>query len=332
MTEWLALFELGIVVDAMTILIIISTFISITGAIAFAFRKPFSLAAPLSGMGVMLILFFFALFGYMRFSIWVILYLTVVGALITLYGLLFSPERVEYRQGFFDKGFWVFLFFAAFTLLINTGREVTMTDDFRYWAHSVRVMTHIDDLVIRHPETTRFGVSKVPTISLLQYYFSSLVQTYREFTLFATLQMLIYSFLLPLFAMIRKGVTATLFALATVGYGLILRYFDRPSSFNLLVVDPVLALEAGFGFFCIINPDYSFRYKAIALCLISALLPIQKDTGIVYLIMLLSGVLVQMILIYGQNKESQEWRTYGALGCMMLVSSIVPYVAWKMLI
>jgi|GEM_PF-2081403 len=300
--------------------------------LAYLIKKSFSLTLPLFCMALILIMYGFALSGYLEYGFYVVATLSLVLGCLAIYGLTVATDRHEYRSHIFNYGLLAFCLFALMTLVLNFGREVTRTDDYNYWALSVRQMMLYKDLVARHPESVAFGLVKPPATSLFQFFFMRLDGVYSEFSLFASLQMLTYAFLLPLFDTVKKNPLRFFTLLMFLpGFLMALQFSGQPSPFSTLVIDLLVAVVTGFGLFVITHLDYSIRFKASVLLPLVAILILQKDTGIMLVAILVVAAIAQGFFSR-RDPGTRHPAQYIGITVMMVVVAALSLLSWRTVI
>ncbi|MCL2818572.1 MAG: hypothetical protein FWD41_02445 [Actinomycetia bacterium] len=301
--------------------------------LAYIIKKTFAFSMPLFCLILMFVLFVTAIFTDLTITYYAGLALAAAGALLTIFGVLLAPDRESYRSKIFSEGLIAFLFLVAFTYLINIGREVVWIDDFNYWALSVRAMFRLGDLVARHPGAIVFGIDKPPATSLFNYFFSRMSGGFSEFSLFASTQLLIYAFLLPLFDSVEKSVVKFFGLLVIIPCSIIAFQFAYlESSFSMLTIDLLIAYETGFGLFVIMHEEYSMRSRILIMALLGALLPLQKNTGIILVMVLLVALAAQAYFERRYKPVDEIWLDGIVTAAALLVPAISTYMLWMWVI
>jgi hypothetical protein len=280
--------------DGYALFVIVAVMFCGGSAVAYLIKRSFAFSLPIFSLAFMLLLFLASFAGNLNVAFYLGLAVVAALSLLTIYGLFMASDRERYRKNIFNYGLLAFALLALFCFVMNYSREVFYDDDLHYWARSVYEMLKLGDLVVRHPGSVLIGISKPPTTSLFVYFFTRLARSPFDFPLFVTMQLLMFSFLLPLFDSIRKEATkraqwfrffALLVLLPVLFVALTFRNYA--SIYSLLIIDLLISFEVGFGLFCILDKRLSTRLRVWILTLLCTVLAVQKETGVMMIVLLL---------------------------------------------
>lgn len=164
---------------------------------------------PLSMMGIVVLLFFFALFGQLYAGFLCVLFLGLLSYLYLLWetfrnrGKLLEYFR-ELFTGLWTPGFLAFSLLFFFFFMGNYGQLSWQVDDFTHWANTVKRMTFGNDFST-NPAFAHGFASYPPGFALMQYFVQKLHGlgksgvAYEDWINFFAYNVFWASFFLPLF-------------------------------------------------------------------------------------------------------------------------------------
>ena len=310
--------------------------------VAYLIKRSFAFSLPVFSLALMLVLFLASFARNITVGFTLGIALSAALGLIALYGIFFADDRQWYRRAIFNHGMLAFVLLALFCLVINHSREVFYDDDLHYWARSVREMLRLNDVVARHPQSMVYGLEKPPTTSLFLYFFARLSRSSVDFPLFVALQMLTFSFLLPLFDSIKEEdmpsskwlrFVALLILIPCLLVVFNFKYYF--SNYSMLLIDLLLSVEVAFGLYCIAMARLPVGLETALLGLLCAVLAVQKDTGlllVVCVLMLAVGVrgLLRRRAELRDNKDPSPTLALTVLQMgVMLTSLLTTFLLWE---
>ena len=295
-------------------------------------RRSFVLGLPIFCSLLMVVLYAFAVFGQLDLGFFVSCFFLVMTIPLIGYSLLFSAHREEHRTHIANATVLVFLAFAMLTLLINSGREVVSWDDFNHWATAVKEMLYTDSLASSSTSRVLFTRNNPSATIMFRYFFSRLAGGYSEFVQFASLQLLMYAFLMPLFAQIKTN-TLKFYALIA-GVPTILLLFQSSqhlSAFGLLGIDILMGLQFAFLLWVVMSPapEYTVFFKGFLSALMGCSLIIQKDIGLGLVAITVGLLLLQIVCNRKSAYQSERIKGLLIQTVCLLAGAAIAYGSWQ---
>lgn len=245
--------------------------------------------APLTGIGVILVLFLFGLAGSLAMGVYAVLALALACWALAALEIWKKGFR-SFAHRFFSPGFWLFLLLAATLLVLNLGREFVNWDDFSHWGDVVKLMV-TQGVFNTDPQAGSMYPEYPPGVALFQYFLQRLLLLaggrFNEGLVYFCHQFLLYLLPFPFLKQLnfRKPESYILLALLFLCP---LPFF--PELFPQLKVDAIL----GALFACILAWSFTGGLKTpagMAYALLStALLPLVKTSGILLALLAAAGI------------------------------------------
>jgi hypothetical protein len=272
----------------------------LTGLFVYLFQKKYNFQSLLPIALISTTLFVFIFTGLFH-SITIAFLITVVAALGFIPFLILDKNRSRVLKGvLFTPGFMLFSILYAFVVALAWFKVIPLlSDSSMHWAPHVWTMWLRDDFY------TSPGVSIVihgdypPAVQLFELLWSKAAGVYHEGLLFAAIQILSFSMLLPAFGRftwqegkkLKSWLLLALFATALIALPLL---FFVSAFYSTLEVDAILAFIFAYGLYLAISESKKFSLTGVVkLSLLVTFLCLTKQIAI-----LLAGPIV---LVYLSN-------------------------------
>jgi len=282
-------------------------------------KKRFAESLPVSFFAIVLILFLFALAGYLRLGVRVLILLCGVLALV---GVLYAVRKKEWLaawQRLATPATLLFLAAVVWSVYTSYGRVADAWDEFSHWADTVKRM-----VVLHAIPTAADGAqfpSYPPAMALLQYFVQMLdgrALPFTEWQLYVTYQMFSAAILLPMFDRLsaRDGVLRFLLA-AVLLFMLPTVLFYHP--IGKLFIDCFLGLLFGCALaFAMGKKADAFEWAGF--CLSLFVLTLTKEVGLLFALLAAASVII------GELAVPMERKT-GMCSLKRMVPLLLPFAA-----
>lgn len=293
---------------------------------AVLFKIKFEKSLPLSFFLIILILYFFGLGGFLKYGVYGIWVISAGLLLASALRFILSSEKKVLRTFIFTDGFFLFVAFFVFFAVHHYGRLFTSWDEFSHWGISIKSMYVLDDLSTNDYAHILFR-SYPPGITLLEYFAMKTNGTFTEWLAYLMYDLLFVSLFIAFFDFekIKKRclrfISILIVFFTLLGFRFIL--FD-----GSIYVDAMVAAFFAFGLLFIFTGDTSSKFDVAVLCSTISILPLLKDVGLFFAIILLIYFFIKQILLI---KDKKITRSY-FLMCIVcvLIATLLTKGTWKL--
>lgn len=293
---------------------------------AVLFKIKFEKSLPLNFFLIILILYFFALGGFLKYGVYGIWVISAGLLLASAFRFILSSEKKVLRTFIFTDGFFLFVAFFVFFVVHHYGRLFTSWDEFSHWGISIKSMYVLDDLSTNEYAHISFR-SYPPGITLLEYFAMKTNGTFTEWLAYLMYDLLFVSLFIAFFDFekIKKRrlrfISMLIVFFTLLGFRFIL--FD-----GSIYVDAMVAAFFAFGLLFIFTTDTFSKFDLAVLCSTISILPLLKDVGLFFAIILLIYFFIKQILLI---KDKKITRAY-FLMCIVcvLIAPLLTKGTWKL--
>lgn len=301
------------------------------GMLGATFGKRFEECVPMQILGIVIILYLFGFVGFVKAGVYFVLIASALLLIGSIARFIIAPERKKVLHCFFTPGFFVFVLVYASLIYFNVGRVSYYVDEFSHWADSVKVMSIYDDFIII-PETDSLCKSYPPGITLFQYFFQKIYEMegnrdFSEWRCYVACQLFGLSMFIPCFKRVRQFNVVQILLYVTAYILLPLLFFQFYYSY--LSVDPLIGLLAGEAFYLLLFEENN-EFIFVKICMISIVLVLLKDIGILFALFIDIAWLVDRIAFQSKKKDVEVWgKTSWIKEFLPLSFSLITFVSWK---
>ena len=265
------------------ILIVGSVFLSLI------FNKKIGKTFIVCIMSIIFILYFFGLFKILKYGVFFIEILSIVFTIYNVRTLIKEPEK--FKKLIYSKELLIFTFAFFLLFLMHNGRMLTNWDEFSHWGDVVKAMYDINDFST-NPASMSFFQSYPPAVSLFQYFFVRLANSFNEYYLFIAYQIMAFSLYLPFIENVKSKKNM----LVSVVIMFLLPLILYNSYYNTIYVDAILGL-----FFCYTSFNILFNYEKdnffiFNITLSCFILVLLKDAGLFLVILAIIFFIIKLIV------------------------------------
>lgn len=257
----------------MYLIFFIALLAGISSTLAFSFKKKFEETLPTTVLSMTMIMYVFAIMGFLKLGYVVTLLIGGLGLIACLYFL------VRYKKGFIKTistpGLLMFLLFIAFTWWAHSGRYLTQWDEFSHWGLTVKNMFNLDVLGNQAVATTTFK-SYPPAVALFQYFLQKLSGAFIEANLYRAINIFNLALLIPIFKLVNWKQPKQILMLAFIMMALPLAFYYE--FYHTIYVDATLGVLFGFILYTYFSECLT-KFNLINLTLAFMVLILTKETG-----------------------------------------------------
>jgi len=269
----------------------------LTGCLAVLMRKRFEEQLPLSVTLIVAVLYFFSLAGQLMAGFYTVLALTAAAGAGTVW-LLWKRRAEKPLRLLMTPGFAAFFLVALWLLLCFRGHMFTAWDDFSHWGLAVKNMHMYQALPAAVPQSTVTYRDYPPATTLFSWFWTQLSGGFNEGDPQRALNMLMMCFLLPLMRKQRWKKWGSSVSMALALFLLPLAF--HAEAYRTLAVDLLLGclvLHALTNWFLVTRDKHTLLVLSCSLFL----LPIVKETGVMFALLVL--VIIGVDIIMGKDSE-----------------------------
>lgn len=291
----------------------------------------FDLVLPVTFFSVILIAYVMAMLGLLRWLNLIVFFITQLFMIRAgIHGIQHKMKLKMFLRKVISPGFIVFFILVGLTLYTTRGLLFSGWDEFSHWGLVVINMVALDTLASGVVSTTMFK-DYPPATALLQYYFLSYNPVFIEADIVRALLVFSYSLMIPMvqFTKLNDWIKIPFYTL--MFYCLPLIFFTNFQT--SIYVDAVL----GLLYFYLIYTYWSAPKVDISLIvrlsLASSVLCLVKQSGIVFVIVAWSIVLIGTLLgnVRKKSKPEHECELKQAILLILpLLVAIITSTSWKL--
>lgn len=317
------------VLTILIFLLIICSFSVYAGA---KFHKRFEEVLPITMMGMAAVLFLSGFLGVLKVGLWIILVLTMLFYLLSLYAWIRAENKKEFFQTFLNHfctpGFFIFITLYFLFAYSFHGMKAIAWDDFTHWIDSVKVMSLFDDFAT-NPKGYSMFASYPPGLSLLQYCIQKIYGVISSHTGFSEwLNYFVYhiffiAVLLPFTRKLQFKQWALLAAFILIAILV-------PISFSIhfytsAYIDSLLSIvaTAGFLYGIFFTEDEQDIFCCLLINLTLFTLVLLKDIGFLLALFVLAFHLLQSF----RGSKDRGWNTKRNL--FYILAWLTPKIMWS---
>ena len=273
-------------------------------------NKKFEEVLPIFFMLVIVILYMFGLFGFLKFSMTTIKNYCTLGFIFSLY--VAKNSYINFLKNMFSQSFVVYIFIVSVAFYFLEGKNTYNWDELNHWAFFSRSIYENNKLLY---DVNFTNFSYPPTSNLVHYFGLNLINKFSTPFLFIIKSMFILSFVF-----IRFDNLSYINKLLSILFIFVLYFINIP----YLLVDIDIAVIFAYGCLLVftMNKPISF-YDLIHLCLVIFILTLIKSSAIFFS---LSLVAILVLNIKFNNIKYSFGKKY--LYFVSMLPALI-YFSWK---
>lgn len=272
-------------------------------------KKRFAESLPMSFLSMVAVLFLFAVAGWLRIGVKVLI---VLCGAMAVCGILYAARRKELADAWkriATPATALFLFAVIWSVYTSYGRVADEWDEFSHWADTVKRMLTVH-AIPTEADGAQFP-SYPPAMALLQYFVQMLdgkAVPFTEWQLYVTYQLFSAAILLPVFDKLsaKDGIGRFLLAaLLLIMQPIVLFYHP----IGKLFIDCFLGLLFG----CVLSfgmDEETDAFRTVYFCLSLFVLVLTKEVGLLFALLAAVIVTVEQLVFKKDavKKTSYPWR------------------------
>lgn len=289
---------------------------------AFGWKRKYEEILPITGLGTVLLLFLFGIFGRLGAGFYTVLGLAVLlwgGALVCL---VCAGDGVAARlKAFFSPNFFLFALLYAYLFLLNRGRLAVGFDELSHWADAVKAMTQLN-VLNSDPAAFSTFQSYPPGLALFQYCEQRMAILcgaggFDEGLLYHGFQVFLAMLLLPF---LKDLDYRRLYAWPVAASCLLATGFLFDGVWTVLMVDPQLGALTAAGTAAILLRKRGDRAAEAFALLCMAMLSLTKPIGVFF------ALLTALAWAAAVRAEEGAWHVRALAG---FAAGLLPWALWQ---
>jgi hypothetical protein len=264
------------------------------------FKKRFEEALPITSMSIIIILFLFGLIDALKIGFyvtWIACLLAIISAVIFV---TINRTWLSFVKSYFTPSFFLFTVIILVIYFLNQGRLLTSWDEFSHWGTVAKAMFLTDKISTITDRQLLFR-SYPPAIALFQYFIMSIKGEWVEYVLFFSYSILSLSLFFPFFKNIQWNNCKKLFGALFVMFIPTIIFYNY--FFTTILIDPIFAIFFGYCLAEAFFFESKDSFSLFRLCLGLFILPIIKDTGIFFSLIVIFVFLTNQYISLKKTKH-----------------------------
>ncbi|HAO61598.1 MAG TPA: hypothetical protein DCQ90_06695 [Erysipelotrichaceae bacterium] len=279
----------------LTLSFVFFTLLSLSWFFAILTHRRLEETLPFSFFFIILSAYLLAVMGFLAYLAPLLFIASTSALSFILFVYVSRPaDRSSIRASWFSVSVLLFLLLSLFVILYNRGRLFTLWDEFSHWGLVAKNTFYLDGFAIGERANTVFQ-DYPPAMVLLQYFFTSLDQTFFEAHVLQANAVFSITLLISMFSGLRMKWARPFFILVSM----ILVIWFYPSHFKQLYVDGMLAILFAYMMVRIVDPRPWDLFRWIEIASVGAVLTLTKASGFFLALLALCIVL----LMFSKDKK-----------------------------
>lgn len=304
----------------MALIIFYLLILSISLFISIEFNKKIEKTFIISIMSIIFTTYLFGLIGILQYGVYFIFLISFLMLICNLYMIIKDKSKLYINI----KGIAIFTILYLLIIIINNGRMVHVWDEFSHWGDVVKWMFDSNDFST-NPNSLCLFKSYPPAVSLFQYFFVRIQNSFNESYLYISYQLIAVSLFLPFLTKIKtnKNLFISLMICLLVPTIFFNQFYDS------IYIDGILGLFAGYVILIqIMEKDYD-KFFIVNTCLSLFVITLIKDVGIFFAI--LSSIILILNLYFKQKNIKMLFKNkkYLYIVLFALVSIFIAKMSWN---
>lgn len=302
--------------------LIITLILSSCITVKFKFKQENSILITFLTIG--LLLYVLGLFNIMKFGIYLIIFLTILGIIYLVYKII--KKEVKIKE-IFTVGTILYILAILFVSVLVRNTYYREWDEFSHWGSNLKAMVAYDVL---WSNNLWDGVHVVypPLAGIIEYFICKLNGSFSEAVSYFAVDAFFITLLLPILRNLKYKAKDVLIGIVSMFIVFCLVFIFR-FSLTSIYIDIILAMLSAIGLYIAFKPEKIEDKILLTLILIS--LVVLKDTGLVFagIILILLGI-NNVILPVIKNKkiDRKVWKNLIILFTILAIMIMV-YISWK---
>lgn len=298
--------------------------LNVSLSMAIYFKKRIEETLFLSIVGIILILFLSGIIVNFNIGYYFILFLNIPLMFYNIKSI--CKNRSIIKENLLTPSLLLLALSLIFLGWLNHGREFVVWDEFSHWALVVKNMFYFNDFGLGENSTV-LAKSYLSGTSIFQYFCLKLNGVYNESILYFGQNLIVLSFILPIFKKIKKLNSITLW-LSYLMIVLIPTIF-YPYFYSSLYVDGILGIAFAYSIYSYYsNYDNALdKFNVVNLSASLMMLIFIKDFGIVLSLITAFIVLIDNVAIRNKFSLKCLWNK-GKVILLAYIPAILVKVLW----
>lgn len=293
---------------------------SLSGALALLWRRKIEELFGFSILCIIAVLYGFGLFGFLEAGAYLVTGLAAASGVLCV--VLLIKGRGKQLFDLLTPGLLVLAVFLLWQLICYRNRVTDHYDDYSHWVLEIKNMVLFNAIPNAMEESTVYFRNYPPATALFAYYWNWLAGALNEGDMFRSINLLMFSMLLPLLSHLSWKNWKSILPLGTVCALLPLAF--NSDCYNSLLVDSLLGCVAVYPlYFAYTTPE---RGETLPICCVTLfVLSIIKVSGVG--IALLVALVIAVDLLGFQRKGSWIARLLKVLA--LAGSALAAKLSWE---
>ncbi|MCL2486828.1 MAG: hypothetical protein FWE86_04435, partial [Oscillospiraceae bacterium] len=293
---------------------------------------------PVTATAVVALLFVFYCLDLLSFGFAAVCVLCASCYAAAGYFLLINRHNRQYLLSFcrkiFSPGLLVFIFGVGMLLFLSQNVGVFRFDELRLWGAYPKILFYTSRLqtagnsMLAYPTMNQY----LPGMPLFQYFVLRFGGGFSESRILFAYGLLCLILLMPMTRRINWTRSCVIISVCTV-FALLFQAATNGGGGKLyftLFIDGAVGFFAGYLFYLAFRRPFASRFAALRFCLGLAVMPMIKESGVMFSIMAAATAVAAEILCYGGWRPARRNRTLrfsaAALTCL-----IFPVAVWRIM-
>lgn len=253
------------------------------------FKKNIGNTFVISILSIIAIIYLFGLLNILPFGVYFV-ELASLGLLI--YEIkYFIKNKDKLKTTIINKENVIFTTLFIGLSLIHQGRMLSEWDEFSHWGDVVKAMFTINDFSTDAQSMSAFQ-SYPPAMSIFQYFFVKVGNTYNESNLYIAYQVMFLSLIMPFISKNKKVFDSVIMSIIFMLVPIII----TNKFYTSIYIDTILGLLFGYILSTIMVNEYD-KYQYINLCLSLFTLILLKDVGMFLALIAIAMIATDLIFV-----------------------------------
>lgn len=246
------------------------------------FKVKFEESVAVCITAIVLLLYFFGLFGVLKYGLYVVNSLIFISTLYALFHV--RKEKTTFFKNLLTPGFFLYLVWCFGIYLCYRDQMITLHDDFSHWALAAK-NTYVLDAIAAGKNATTIYQDYPPATALLQYWLTNFTRNFCEPLVLLSMSIWGFSVLCYPSRYLNWTHYKAISLYAVCGFIIPFAFrYEQPqfnSFYEFLMVDYLLAILFGYSLTLAAESKKDMsRFEIFRLLLAIMVMPLVKKVGI----------------------------------------------------
>lgn len=255
----------------------------LTGCFILVCRRKFEILLPAALMSSALIVYIFALFGFLVQGVWFVILISLGFPVL----IIIKKNSLEYKELFFSNGFYLFSLLYVSIYVLNFDRGFNSWDEVSHWGPMVYEMTRLGKLYSVEDSMLSVHKDYPPIFPVFEYIWCFLSGGYREAYLYKALQTFSLSLFIAAFSFEKHEKSSFLICLCLAAVLLAGGLISPGHAFfyTTAYIDAPVAITAGYLIFLVFREKRFDVFYFINLGLGVSFILLTKQISLIFVLM-----------------------------------------------